>query len=301
MSTEYPPRRERCQKWGGAVGRRRPGGRTIRGLLTILSICAGLLWAPQVVRAQVPDGNKLVQADIVCPVEVIEPGQTVYLGIRLRVEPGWHVYWKNAGDTGMPVRFKFEKLEGVSFDEILWPTPTWYLSPGDILDHIHEGEPVFLVPMTIDESFEPGDTIEIECRVDWLVCKDLCVPGGADVSKKIKVGAVAKESKDKSVIDGASQRIPVEIGPGTDNVRINWSGEMLIVKCPGAKRITLFPHQSQFTNPEGSYSFRTTTSDTLRVPYEPKPEQYMTVSGVLLVERGGKSESYEFQLDGPSW
>jgi thiol:disulfide interchange protein len=91
-------------------------------------------------------------------------------------EKGWHTYWKNPGDAGIPESFKFyQRKKLVTPVEYEWPTPKRYLEAGDILTIGYEGVKHFF----FDDI--PGD---ISANIGILICKDICIPGGAELNLK---------------------------------------------------------------------------------------------------------------------
>src|SRR6266849_9260155 len=51
------------------------------------------------------------------------PGSEMRLGIHFMLEPGWHIYWTNPGDSGQPPVFTWQMPAGFSAGEILWLRP----------------------------------------------------------------------------------------------------------------------------------------------------------------------------------
>ncbi len=278
----------------------RQGGRLVHLGTKALAVLAALLCSGFVWAGDVPDGNKLVRATVLSEYLTVVPGQSMHLGIRLEMEKGWHTYWKTSGESGLPVRVRFEEIEGVSFGELRWPAPDWHLGAGDVLDYIYEGTVVLLMPVTIDASATPGTSFDIRCKVDWLVCKELCVPGSAAAGCTIEVGVRSEAGADAPTIRAAREAIPKQLGGGSSSVRLAWRGAVLEVHCPGADGITLFLHDSEETAPLGPPTLRSVDGDRLRVPFDPPPDQYLIVSGVITVDRGRERASYDFALPGPT-
>jgi cytochrome c biogenesis protein CcdA len=94
------------------------------------------------------------------------------LVLTINHDEGWHTYWKNPGDAGIPSSFKFTK-ETKAYE---WPAPKKYLEAGDILTIGYGGVKHFF----FDDI--PG---EVGVKVGVLICKDVCIPGEAD----LKLGA----------------------------------------------------------------------------------------------------------------
>jgi thiol:disulfide interchange protein DsbD len=43
------------------------------------------------------------------------------LALRFRMEEGWHIYWRNPGDSGLPPDIKLTLPAGVTAGEPRWP------------------------------------------------------------------------------------------------------------------------------------------------------------------------------------
>ena len=53
-----------------------------------------------------------VEAALVSERVSAEPGKPLTVGLRLRMIPHWHTYWKNPGDSGLPTRIQWELPPG---------------------------------------------------------------------------------------------------------------------------------------------------------------------------------------------
>src|SRR5215210_4174601 len=73
--------------------------------------------------AALPVRAATTKAKLVLPVENAAPDQTLLVGVHLKMAPGWHTYWRNAGDAGSPTEIKWTLPEGVTAGPIQWPIP----------------------------------------------------------------------------------------------------------------------------------------------------------------------------------
>ena len=80
---------------------------------TLVGLIAGVtfLWAA-LAAAQQYNGKELVKATLVADVSSIQPGQRFRLGVLYRIEPGWHIYWKYPGDSGIPTKIEWQLPQG---------------------------------------------------------------------------------------------------------------------------------------------------------------------------------------------
>ena len=103
------------------------------------------------------------------------------LGLYFKLEKGWHIYWKNAGDAGESPRIHWTLPDGVSAEDLEFPAPK-RLPIGPLMDYGYEDEVIFpikivgIVPKAIFGI--PGS---LKAHVTWIVCSDSCIPGKADL------------------------------------------------------------------------------------------------------------------------
>jgi thiol:disulfide interchange protein DsbD len=127
-----------------------------------------------------PVSSKRAVATLVTETNAMEPGKPFRVGLRLRMADGWHTYWKNPGDAGVPPDVT---IEGAAQSPIDWPTPR-RVAEGPVMTYAYLGE--VLLPVTVTA---PDGTIKAHAQ--WLICKDICVPEEADFSLTLPVGAPA--------------------------------------------------------------------------------------------------------------
>ncbi len=127
-----------------------------------------------------------VKAQLVSEFKSIRPGQTFCVALRLEMAEQWHTYWKNPGDSGMPTKIEWHIPDGFRASGIQWPTPQKIETPHDVCFGYEEV--VFLLTdIEAPDTVESGSSVEIAARVDWLACKESCVPGHADLMVSLPV------------------------------------------------------------------------------------------------------------------
>jgi thiol:disulfide interchange protein DsbD len=152
--------------------------------------------------------SRHVQASLVAEHESIRAGEPFWVGLRLKMEPGWHTYWKNPGDAGLPTRVKWTLPEGFEAGPIDWPYPRPF-SQGPVTSYGYEDEVLLPVPITPPPSLTPGKPVTLAARVDWLECQEACVPGRADLSLTLPVTAGApRAAAEAGGFADARRRLP---------------------------------------------------------------------------------------------
>ena len=102
------------------------------------------------------------------------------------LEPGWHVYWQNPGDSGGPPTIAWHLPRGVTAGDIQWPAPE-RIEAGPIVNYGYQGEVVLPVPLRVAPEATAG--FAVGASIKWLVCRDMCLPGKADLELTLPLAA----------------------------------------------------------------------------------------------------------------
>ena len=151
---------------------------------------------PQYLKAQIPED--LVEVEISSESDVIKPGESTWLLLSVKVQDGWHMYWKNAGESGYPTTLEWE-VDSATIGPLMFPSPKPYDFLGMVI-YVHEKEFVLLNKLSLDDDFEAGNDIEINGKLSTLVCnEENCLPYDIDVSVKIPTAFQTKINSAKSL------------------------------------------------------------------------------------------------------
>nr|WP_221192095.1 protein-disulfide reductase DsbD domain-containing protein [Microbulbifer rhizosphaerae] len=134
--------------------------------------------------------------------------ETETIGFYFEVDPEWHVYWRNAGDSGAAPRFDFT-AEDAEVGETQWPFPVRL--PIEHLTNLgYEGDVAYLFDVTPAAG---ASRISLKVNLEWLVCKVECIPGFGTMSLERPVREAANwPGEDLALRDRFAARIP---GPGS--------------------------------------------------------------------------------------
>ena len=111
----------------------------------------------------------------------IVPGQTFRTVIHLTVDKGWHTYWENPGEGGLPIKAIAELPEGWTLGSIQFPAPKAFMT-GPLHGFGYEGEILFPLTITPPPGSEATEFPQgIVPKITWLTCSEKsCVPGKAE-------------------------------------------------------------------------------------------------------------------------
>lgn len=121
----------------------------------------------------------------------VSPGQALRIGLRQRLAPHWHTYWKNPGDAGSPPSIAFNAPPGATVGEIAWPGPDRFII-GPVASYGYENEIVFPMTLTVPRDARPGSQLVLEADADWVVCEKECIPEEGKFRLALPVEASAR-------------------------------------------------------------------------------------------------------------
>ena len=145
-----------------------------------------------------------VAVSLIAETRSIVPGQPFHLALRQQIEPGWHTYWSNPGDSGLPTTIDWTLPPDFKAGPIVWPTPSRF-TVGPVVDYGYQQD--ILLPVTIDvpARLPPGSNVTISAHASWLVCSDTCIPEDA-AGEPLRSGCRDRRARSdvgRCVCDGA--------------------------------------------------------------------------------------------------
>ena len=163
--------------------------------ITVILAGTGVLSAPAHAASSV--GNEHTDATLALESPKAAPGATVWAMLTLTPEDGWHTYWRNPGDSGIPTTIKWTLPEGYSAGDIHWPAPS-RIPVGPLMNYGYHGAAHLLVPLNVPAAAKPGDTVTLAADARWLVCQEVCVPEEAklDIPLTIAPASAAAAAHD---------------------------------------------------------------------------------------------------------
>ncbi|MEI6107043.1 MAG: thioredoxin family protein [Opitutae bacterium] len=174
-------------------------------LLPALSLSNGLL------AAESPSVKKgAVTVTLVSDVAAIEPSKSFTVALRMQHEPHWHSYWVAPG-TGYPTALTWTLPAGFKAGAIQWPTPHVVQdTAGKITGNGYIDENYLLVEITAPAGLTPGATATFSAVAEWLMCKDVCMPGDAklEITFPVATGSAPADSKWTGAIAATRRQLP---------------------------------------------------------------------------------------------
>ena len=144
-----------------------------------LLILFALLFAPAALAQLPPPGANAIAPELVAETRAVA-GQSVDLAIVMHTRPGWHGYWLNPGDAGLPMRAEWSLPTGASVGPLRYPVPTRLIIAG-LMNYVYERDYAILVRLNVPAG--ATGSIAVRAKLNWLACTDkVCVPERGEVS-----------------------------------------------------------------------------------------------------------------------
>lgn len=135
------------------------------------------------------------RVQLVVSAERVSSGGSFWIGLRYQMDPDWHIYWKNYGDTGMPTEVEWTLPEGFEVGEVRWPVPERYDYEG-IISYVYHDEVVLYAPVSVPADWEPeAGSVTMGAHTEFLMCSVPCLPGSGSFEVEVPVGPDTVESE----------------------------------------------------------------------------------------------------------
>lgn len=147
--------------------------------------------------------------DLIAEVQSISPGNEFAVAFLLRPDPGWHIYWINAGDAGKPASLKWDLPDGFTASELTFPSPN-FVPFGPLMSYGYDEQTLLIA--RIDAPTNVDDSVRLVADANWLICDDeICIPERARVELSLPRGDGAFDSIWRSDFAAARAKHPISV------------------------------------------------------------------------------------------
>jgi thiol:disulfide interchange protein len=253
--------------------------------MTARTIFAALALGWAAATPAAPVATPHVEAELVAESTSWLAGAPNRVALRLEPEPGWHTYWRNPGDSGLPTTLSWTLPQGWSAGEIEWPFPSTHRL-GDLVNYGYDAQVLHLVTLAVPAGIEGEFTVKALAK--WLVCSDICIPGQAELALTLPVAEVATADPIWSPrFADAAARLPApeplagtfEIADGEVRLQVD------AVELAGAGKVEFYAYANDLVN-HGAPQRRALAGTVARVAQARSAyfkQAPATVEGVLVV------------------
>ena len=273
----------------------------IRIYLTALII----LLFPATAAAQI-HRTEQIEVELVAETANAVPGETLWLGIRLKPAEHWHTYWKFGGDSGEATETSDWRLPQGMTDEdvggIVWPAPEWtpFLNSG-LVTFTYPYEVILPLPVRIPARLDTAE-ITLATTIDWQVCEEICIPGAADFSITLPVSSSPRiDRRWQAGFQASRDNTPVTDHPVESFIAVAGERVSLAFRAEGGlfadvREAWFFPEQRRIIKP-GPLRDVSIEPNLVQITHR-QPRRMVDdpqVYGVLVTEsRRGDRRAYQF-------
>ena len=284
----------------------------LRGLILLLvaaSMAAAQFDSPfNVPGVRTFGARKHTRTRLVLSHEAVRPGDTVMAGVELTMDPGWHTYWTNSGDSGQATELHWNLPVGISTGEIQWPVPEKFTTRDklQLTTYVYHQRAVLLVPLKVPATAPAGEH-DLAALVKWLECEVACIPGSNIVRGTLVITNESKLNSDTNFFAEARKRLPSKQLPGAAAAK--WDAPASVTNRAfviewntDAVEPDFFP----YPNPDAQIANKTVVSANsggkvlLRKNAKREADKWPnTIAGLLVRNENGSVVGYETTLQLP--
>lgn len=129
-------------------------------------------------------------------------------GIEIKLDPGWHTYWRDPGDTGVPPTFDFSGSDNVKTATVMWPAPEQFPDGAGgqsigYVDHV-------ILPLRVAPE-DVAKRSSLHLKLGYAICGNLCIPVEANLRLPL-----SGDGAEDAAIEKAEIRVPRRVALGAN-------------------------------------------------------------------------------------
>ena len=227
--------------------------------------------------------------------DLISSDETILVGLKFKLNPGWHTYWENPGDAGAGATVVWELPPNFTATEILWPGPK-KIPVEPLMTYGYEDEALLLTKITSPKVLTYP--VNIRAKVSWFTCKDICLPQEGEVSIKLYQGSKS-ENKSTLTLREMEKTVPTDL---SSPYRVNLIDNKIFLQFEreNAQKITsayFFPAEYGFISYVANQKLeKNDKSFSLELLPAEVQVKTMNLKGVLKLNLDGATEYYNLDL-----
>jgi thiol:disulfide interchange protein DsbD len=269
--------------------------------LALAGALPGPVSAQSLPRFGAPEPN--VKAQLVAATDAVVPGQPLQVGLRLVHDKDWHTYWQVPGDSGLPTRIDWTLPAGMKAGPIEWPHPH-RLPAGPLMNFGYEGDTLLLTTIDVPRDLPTGTPVTLTAKVEWLECKDVCIPGGADLSLTLPVAPQASPSRQAALFAQSRKLVPTALPGVTARATIDGTRIRVALDLPADRKVDkveFFPLEEARIEPAAPQVLdRAGGTALVLTAMAPVKADAKSLAGVIVVNGGpAKSGGWAAVIDAP--
>ena len=150
----------------------------------------------------------------------------ILIGLEFKLEPGWKIYWRQPGDSGLPPELDFSSSKNLNSYEIKWPYPIKELEAANILTNIYKDNVIIPIKISV---IDKSKTLYLDAALSFQVCKDICIPLETSLFLKLYPGK-SEPTNNLHRIELALSKVPKDYSKsGIKNISISKKSQKKLI------------------------------------------------------------------------
>jgi len=252
-----------------------------------------------------------VRVKLVSNIDRVKPGESFDLGVLFDIDPGWHIYWKYPGETGLPTKIEFDIPDGYQAGGIIWPIPSAYNKTDGGTDFGYESSVMLWTNIKVPSNVQIDKSANIETQVSWISCKEICIPGKATLNFAAKLGE-RKSSNSEALFTAWSDSIPISLTDSKDTFeievrKINSADQQVKVELnlkstPQNKKIEYYPNPDDGLLVQNLRYIKSEHNVVTEINFDVKTQDGVVLSekvldGLIVYYDEGKRSAVEMKIE----
>ncbi len=168
-----------------------------------------------------------------------DDAQSLHAGVEIRLDAGWHTYWRYPGDSGVPPRFDFSGSDNVADVQVLYPAPQAITDEtGTIIGY--KDDVIFPLRVVPRQKDKP---VTLHAKIDYAICAKLCVP----VEARVQLTLAGGTANENSPLIAAEARVPQPVSAAQAGLSVRRANEerrkplvFVDLAAPGGQPVEIF-------------------------------------------------------------
>ena len=143
----------------------------------------------------------------------------VRVGVLFDLDPGWHLYWRNPGDSGLPTELRW-RGEGVKFAPVAWPAPSAFQeADGELTTYGYDERVLLATEAALSETSER--VVHVEAEV--LACRTECIPASFSLHRALGPVGNGSAPETRRIFERFARSVPRPPAAAGISVRAHYS------------------------------------------------------------------------------
>lgn len=255
-----------------------------------------------------PTSEQPVQATLLAEEESVKAGRSFWVGVELKMASGWDTYWMNPGDSGFATQINWTLPEGFHAGPLLWPYPQKFTNDSFVAFG-YTGTVLLLTEITPPEKLPSDQKFTIQADVNWLACKDACIPGEQRVTVTLPVSdsTPSLNSQSTHLFVQAKESLPHPLKSNEGKLTVQELTDKIVldfIPQPGSlgeiESLLFIPEEGEIVDYSAPQDIQRLNNGVILNVKKAHPETALSqVKGVLIVSEKGSDIKRAIQVDSP--